>query len=406
MAGDAAPAPAPSPAAPAPPFPYEFDPERRKKARVYGRGSRIISILGWTAFPLALAAALLFTGASRALADLASSLAGGPGGVADALYIVLFSVIFAGATFPVGFYSGYLRERRWQMTRRSFRSFLADSAKGVGLALVFALILLPPFFYIVRRFGNWWLIVAALYAAFLLIRTTILPHLLLPLFYKVEPLSNEPLRATLLEVAERVGLRGLSHVVVMDESAKSVRANAFIHGVGAARRIVLFDTLLRNFHPREVRFVVAHETAHLARHHVPKSTGAALALVFPEVFLLSLILDAGVGQFGITAAGDVAALPLLLLFVVLYSLIDSIPLSWLSRRHEAEADRIALDATRDGPAAESMMKRMCDLNLIDDAPHPILERLFYSHPPPRERIERARAFAARSPAEEGASSPW
>ena len=376
-------------------FPYEFDPERRARARLYERGSHWISIVGGTALPLAFAAAFLAFGGSRALADFAAGRAGGSLLAADALYTVGFAALFAALTLPVAYYSGHLRERRWGMTHRRRRDFGKDAAKSVVLGTAFALALLLPFFYITRHYEWWWAVTAVLYAGYLLVSTSVLPNLLLPVFYKVDPLPEGELRSAILEVSARAEVPPIRQVVVMRESAKSPRANAFIHGIGRTRRVVLYDTLLSDFHPREVRFTVAHEVAHLAHRDVARTFAITVLLVFPEMWLLSLALGAVGPAFGIAGPTDVAVVPLLLILVTLIGLADGVALSFLSRRAEARADAFALEATQDPDAAESMMKRLCDRNLIDEAPSPLVERLLYSHPAPAKRIQAARSFAAR-----------
>jgi STE24 endopeptidase len=392
-----------------PVFPYEFDPVARKRARSYERGSRRISILGGTLLPLAFALAFWASGASRAMADFASSLAGGRLLLADTLYIVLFALLFAALTLPVGFYSGHLREKRWGMTHRRVSQFAKDAAKSIALGTLFALAILLPFFYVVRHVDAWWLVAAGLFSLYLLFSTSVLPNLLLPIFYKVEPLPDGALRSSILAVASQSGVPPIASVVVMKESAKSPRANAFVHGIGRTRRVVLFDTLLREFHPREVRFTVAHEVGHLAHRDVGKFFLLTLALVFPELWFLSLALGQAGSWFGVRGVFDVAILPLLLVTVSLIGLLDRVAFSWVSRRAEAAADAFALEATQDPAAAESMMKRLCDLNLLDEQPHPLLERLLYSHPAPARRIDTARAFAlshsALSHAETPSSAP-
>lgn len=383
-------------AASEPPFPYEFSPGARERARSYEKGSRALSILGGTAYPLAFALAFWASGASRRMADAAAAASGGPGlALSDAVYIAGFAALFAALTLPVGFYSGYLREKRWGMTHRRPRDFAADAAKGVLLGTLFALGLLLPFFWVVRHISAWWVVAAALYSIYVLFETSVLPNLVIPIFYKLEPLPEGELRSAIVEAAERSLVKPIRQVVVMKESAKSPRANAFIHGLGRTRRIVLFDTLLRDFHPREIRFIVAHETGHLAHRDVPKSLALTLALVFPEMWLLSIALGEAGHWFAVQGVGDVAVLPLLLVTVSLAGIADRMAFSWASRRAEASADAFALEVTKDPAAAESMMKRLCDQNLIDDAPHPVIEGLLYSHPAPRRRIDAARAFAER-----------
>lgn len=381
---------------PGPAFPYEFDPEARRRARTYERGSRRISILGGRLLPLAFAIVFWASGASRQLADAAGRAAGGSLLGGDSLYIVSFALIFAMLTLPVAFYSGHLREKRWGMTRRRMRDFGADALKSVVLATAFALALLLPFLYLARHVELWWLAAGALYIVYLLFSSALLPNIILPIFYKVEPLPDGPLRSAILEVSQRTGVPPIREVAVMKESAKSPRANAFIHGLGRTRRIVLFDTLLDEFHPREVRFTVAHEVAHLAHRDVLRFYGISVALVLPEMWLLSLAIGGASGLFGVGGAGDVAVVPLVFLVVGAMSMIDGILMSSLSRRQEAAADAFALEATQDPAACESMMKRLCDRNLIDEAPSPLVERLLYTHPAPARRIEAARTFASRT----------
>ena len=384
------------PARVAPAFPYDFDPTARTKARAYERGSRRVSVIGGTALPLAFALIFWASGASRALADLAAARAAGSQLWADTLFIGAFAMLFAGLTLPVAFYSGHVREKRWGMTHRAVRDFAKDAAKSALLGTAFALALLLPFFYIARHSQAWWLLAGAVYAAYVVVSSAILPNLLIPLFYKVEPLPEGELRSAILDVTAHARVMAIRQVAVMKESAKSPRANAFIHGIGRTRRIVLFDTLLNDFHPREIRFTVAHEVGHLAHRDVPRFLAFTLALVFPEMWLLSL----GVGEAGRWfrggGAGDVAVVPLLLVLVAAITLADKVAFSWISRRAEAAADAFALEATQDPQAAESMMKRLCDRNLIDERPSPLLERLLYSHPAPARRIDAARDFASRA----------
>ncbi len=385
-----------------PAFPYEFDPRIRARARDYERGSLALSLFAGTVVPLALALGLLMSGLSRALADgTAALLAQSPGG-ADALYIVTLSALASALTLPLALYGRHVREKRFAMTRRSLGQFLRDALRSALFATLAAVALLVPLLYLIRRFEDWWALAALLYAGFLAFSTFILPNLVLPLFYKVEPLQDSALKSSVLEAVEAAGAPPIRRIAVLRESVKSPRANAFIHGFGPSRRIVLFDTLLSTFHPREVRFIVAHEAAHLAHRDVPKSLSLTLALVPLKLYVLAFALASLSPSFGLRGAGDTAAIPLLLLLAGLLELGENIALSPLARRAEALADASALSATADPLSAESMMRRLCDLNLINEAPPRLVEALLFSHPSPQRRILAARAFAgggARPPSE-------
>jgi len=376
-------------------FPYEFDPGLRARARSYERGSLVLGLVGGTAVPVALALALLASGLSRALADAAAGVFPASPGSADALYILALGALASALTLPFALYGRHVREARYGMTRRSLGGFLKDAAKSALFATAVALALLVPLLFLIRRFEQWWAVAALLYATFLAFSTFILPNLVLPMFYKVEPLHDSELKSSVLAAVEAAGAPPVRRIAVLGESAKSPRANAFIHGFGPSRRIVLFDTLLERFHPREVRFIVAHEAAHLAHHDVAKSLALALGLVPVKLVALSLALPALAPAFGLQGPGDTAAVPLILLLAGLIELADRVASSPLARRAESRADASALRATGDGEAAESMMKRLCDLNLLNESPNPLLEALLFSHPSPQRRILAARAFGER-----------
>ncbi|HEX9709752.1 MAG TPA: M48 family metalloprotease [Candidatus Thermoplasmatota archaeon] len=382
--------------APPPAFPYEFDPLTRAKARDYERGGRLLAVLGGTVLPAALALAFFATGASSRLAQWARSLAPASPAAGDAAYIAVFALGFALSTLPVAYYLGHVRERRFGLTERRAAAFLKDAAKGAAVATALALGLLLPFFYVTRRFDDWWVVATALYGGYLVVSAAVLPHLVLPLFYKVEPLPAGALRDAIVGAAAAAGLRPGTRIVVLQESAKSRRANAFVHGFGRTRRIVLYDTLVRSFHPREVAFTVAHEAGHIATRDVPKSAALSLAVVAPELFLLSVFLEALAPLGGARGATDVAVVPLLLAFVVGFGLATRPAFAALHRRSERRADAFALRATGDGAAAASMLRRVCDLNLMDDAPPRLVERLLHTHPSPERRIRDALAHGSAS----------
>lgn len=376
-----------------PAFPYAFDPLVRSRARAYQRGSLALSLFSGTFVPLALALGLLWSGLSRALADGAYGLLPHSAALADGLYVLALSTLASALTLPLAIYGRHLREKRFGMSRLSLGQFLRDALKSALFATVVALALLLPLLALIRRSESWWAAASLLYGAFLALSTFVLPNLVMPLFYKVEPLAEGPLKSAVLSAVEAAGAPPIRRIAVLRESAKSPRANAFIHGFGPSRRIVLFDTLLASFHPREVRFIVAHEAAHLAHRDVPKALSLGLALVPVKLYLLAFGLWALAPAFGLRGPGDAAGVPLLLLLAGLIELAERVALSPLARRAEARADASALSATCDPVSAESMMARLCDLNLIDEAPPRLVEALLFSHPSPQRRIQSARAFA-------------
>jgi len=215
-----------------------------------------------------------------------------------------------------------------------------------------------------------------------------------PLFNRFSPLDDPALEAGLRSLAERAGVP-VRDVLVADASRRTRRENAYVSGLGATRRIVLFDNLLNESEPRQIRLVVAHELGHRRARHVERGTLVAMAGAAAVVLVLWALLSwpALLGAIGASGPGDPRVAPLLLLVVSVFELIG-LPLgAGLSRRWEREADRSSLELTRDPEAFESAHRRLAAANLADLEPPRVLYALLFSHPTPPERIAAARAWS-------------
>jgi STE24 endopeptidase len=216
------------------------------------------------------------------------------------------------------------------------------------------------------------------------------PVLLLPLFYKFKPLSDDhaDLVNRLLRLAEQAGthVRG---VYQFDMSRRTKAANAALTGLGNTRRILLGDTLLNDFTSDEIVTVLAHELAHHVHKDIPIGIIVESAVTLIGLFLASLGLTWGVEAFGFQGPADIAALPLLALVMGAYGLLTMPLTNAYSRWRERRADEYALIATGDGPAYASALARLANQNLADADPPGWMVFLFYSHPPLNRRIAMA-----------------
>ena len=353
------------------------------KASRYHRLKRTVSFvsLAWGAV---LMVVLLATGGSAALRGLAR------GHVIP--YVVLLSLVNEAVALPIAFYGGFALERRYGLSNESLAGWAVDQVKsfavgivlgGAAAQLLYGCIAASP--------DRWWLLAGALFALLIVGFANLGPVLLLPIFYSVKPLTREALSIRLLRLAERAGARVLG-AYEWGLAEKTKKANAALAGIGRTRRILVSDTMLAEYSDDEIEVVLAHELAHHVHGDIWKGIAFESALVVAGFFLASRVLRAFAAPLGLAGPADVAGLPLLLLAAGAVSLV-MVPFAHaMSRAFERSADRFALDLTRNPSAFISAMRRLGTQNLAEDRPSRLVQWLFYSHPPLRERIAAAEAF--------------
>ena len=256
---------------------------------------------------------------------------------------------------------------------------------GALLALLGA----ETLYALLRATPWWWLWGTAIFLAGYAGLAWLAPVWLLPLFYRLVPLDDVNLRDRLLRVAARAGVPVLG-VWVLDQSRKSRTANAAVVGLGATRRIVIFDTLIKEFSADEIEVVLAHEMAHQVHNDIGRGLLVQGALTLATFWLADHGLRAGIERLGLTGLADLAGLPLFGLILMGVGLV-SLPLGngW-SRRVERQADDFALQMSGHPAAFIAAMERLGTLNLAERDPHIVKEILLYSHPSIGRRIRRAR----------------
>jgi len=209
--------------------------------------------------------------------------------------------------------------------------------------------------------------------------------------YRVKPLEKESLRARLLALADRAGA-GVLGAYEWGLGDKTNKANAALAGIGATRRILVSDTMLADYSDEEIEVVLAHELAHHVHGDIWKGIAFESALIVAGFYLAARVLATFFPTIGLRGPVDVAGLPLLLLAAGAVSLLTVPVAHAISRAYERRADRFALDLTRNPTAFISAMRRLGAQNLAEEHPSRMVQWLFYSHPPMRERISAAQAF--------------
>ena len=371
------------------------------KASRYHRLRRQASVAS-TILGVLLLLALVVTGGSAALRDVAASLAGGPGHsfiLTLACYVVVLALINEAIGLPLAFYQGVTLERRYGLSTQTTRRWWLDHLKAGLVGLVFALLAAMLVCSLIRWDPErWWIFAAAAFTIILVVLVQLAPVVLLPLFYDFKPLAREALVTRLVALADRAGARVMG-VFEWRLSDKTKKANAALAGIGQTRRIIISDTLLAEHSDDEIEVILAHELAHHVHRDIWKGIALETILIALGFYLADRVLARFAGSFGLVGKSDVAALPLLLLAAGAVSLALMPLANALSRAHERSADRYALEMTKNVPAFVSAMKRLGAQNLAEEHPSRLVQILFYTHPPITARIEAANAWAHESRSE-------
>lgn len=348
-----------------------------------------------TALSLIIPGVLLFTGLSARLRRVAHS-TGRRWILTVAIYAVLFTLVTALLTLPLTYYEEYVRQHAYGLSNQTVSRWLGSWLKGVAVsALGVALVLWIPYLLLRRSPRRWWLYAGLATVPLATLVLVVSPIWIDPLFNDFGPMKDQALEARILAQAEQAGIDG-SRVYEVDKSVDTKTVNAYVTGLGRTKRIVLWDTILARLEPDQVLFVAAHEMGHFVLGHTFAFIFGAAALITVSLYVVhrtaGSLLARFSGRFGFNQLSDVASFPLLLLLGGLVSLILVPALLALSRYQEHEADRFALEITRDNHAAASTFVRLQEENLSVPRPGPLYMLWRGSHPALGDRIEFANHF--------------
>ncbi|MCD6043946.1 MAG: Peptidase family [Burkholderiales bacterium] len=307
-----------------------------------------------------------------------------------ALILTVFAIRGA-LGLPLSLYRIFVVEERFGFNRMTWRLYLADLVKQVIVGAVLGIPLLLAVLWLMQAAGPlWWLYTWIVLVAYSLFLQMIYPAVVMPLFNKFSPLSDPALARRVEDLLRRTGFRSRG-LYVMDGSKRSSHGNAFFTGFGAAKRIVLFDTLVSRLQPSEVEAVLAHELGHYKLHHIVK--GMALSWAFSFLLLLALGALSGQPWFYQGLGVQTETLPVALLLFMLvapeFTFFLQPLLSLFSRKNEFEADRYAARHADAAELVHALVKLYHD-NSATLTPDPLHSAYYDSHPPAATRIARLR----------------
>ena len=305
--------------------------------------------------------------------------------------LLAFTLIGAALELPFDLWSTFRIEQKFGFNRTTPKLFFTDLVKGLLVGAIIGLPLAALILWIMQATGRWWWLWAwGAWAAFNLVIMVLYPTVIAPLFNKFEPLADATLANRVQALMQRCGFAAKG-LFVMDGSRRSAHGNAYFTGLGAAKRVVFFDTLLAKLSPEEVEAVLAHELGHFKHRHVTKRIAAMMLLSLAGLAALGWLASqpafyTGLGvQPNIGTPNNALALLLFMIVVPVFGFFASPLMSRLSRRHEFEADAYACAQANGSDLASALIKLHED-NAATLTPDPLYVRFYYSHPPASERL--------------------
>jgi len=370
-------------------------PADQPRNQAYAHAGYVLFVAN-TLFSFALLVLVLVTGLSAWMQRLAEKVTGRPN-LKMALYVILFTLVGYVAGLPLDIYGGFMRERKYGFMNQTFMAWMGDQWKMLMVSVVLQAIFFPILYIVIRRLGRgWWVPGAVLAIAFIIVGQVIAPVFIAPLFNTFTPLKDATLRQEILDMAHAQGIPA-SEVYEVDASRQSEHNNAYVAGILGTQRVVLYDTLLKRFTPREIRCVMGHEMGHYVMNHVWKTVAFLSVLILAGLWFVAMtaprIIRARPG-WGIGGLEQPASLPLLLLLLSVVFVAAQPLIATYSRWQEHASDRFGLEVVRDPEAAASVFRKFADYDLSEINVNPIIETVMFSHPSVGNRIRYAQGWAA------------
>jgi STE24 endopeptidase len=363
------------------------DEEEYRKTQLYEKDNKKLSF--WSSsFNLAVIIIMITAGGFALLDIFARSFSNN---------IVVISLIFFGIigfasdliNLPFSWYDTFVIEKKYGFNTMTIATFITDHLKSWFIALLVGIPVLALITWIYYETGKgFWLYAWGLITAFSIFINYFYSELIVPIFNKQTPLIESPLRKKIEAFAEKTGFR-VKNIYLIDGSRRSTKANAYFSGFGSRKRIVLFDTLVKEMSDEEIVAVLAHEIGHYKNKHVLRNLLLSVILTGLTLFLFSLVVDSPLLSKAMGAETPSFHLGLIV-FGILYSplsLLIGLATNFISRRNEFEADRFVHD-NYEPVALSEALKKLSVKNLSNLLPHPAYVFFHYSHPPLLERLAK------------------
>lgn len=338
-------------------------------------------LVGWT----------LMGGLSALNATILSYMS--PGLWQQVVLVLAFTLVGGLLDLPLSLYQTFVLEQKFGFNKMTWTLWLSDSLKGLVLGLVLGVPLIAMVLWLMQAGGvYWWFWTWCALVFWQLFLMAIAPNVIMPLFNKFTPLEDDALKTRVNALMQRAGFTAKGFFV-MDGSKRSAHSNAFFTGFGASKRVVFFDTLLKQLTPSEMEAVLAHELGHFKHRHIFKMMATSFVMTLLGLALLGFASQqiwfyTGLGVMpNLTGGNEAVALLLFMLVVPVFTFLLAPVSSWRSRVQEYEADAYAVSQTPAADLSSALLKLYQD-NASTLTPDPWYVKFYYSHPPASLRLAR------------------
>lgn len=338
---------------------------------------------------LALPIMFIVTGLSDRISDF-SKRVGKKFFFSIAIYFAISYTLYFIAYIPLVFFGGYFRTHLLGLSTQSFLMWIITKLKGyaVNLLIGIAIVWIP--YGIIKRFSKrWWFYIGLISLPYIITTTLLSPVFIDPIYNKFTSLPDKTLEQKILNLAKRSGIEDVQ-LYMVDKSKETKTMNAYMSGLFNTKRIVIWDTTLKGLSEREVLTVVGHEIGHYVLGHIPKSIALGFLGIIVVLYLVNKtslrIVNRLNGKFGIRNISDMAAIPLIIIIINVYAFIATPIENAYSRHIELEADRFAIELTKDNVANATTEIKFLETNLSIPKPGLLYKLWNYDHPTVEERI--------------------
>ena len=315
----------------------------------------------------------------------------------DHLHFLLAGLLFFGApglveavfSLPFDYYHSFILEEKYGFNTKTLAIWFSDIIKSFLVMMILGAFLLSALLLMLKYTGNsWWIWAWIVLIMFQLLMTILYPTVIAPLFNTFTPIEDGDLKTGIENLAKKEGIR-VEGIYQMDASKRTRHTNAYLAGLGKAKRIVLFDSLIQAHDHEEILAILAHEIGHLKKNHIKKQLAAVSIVSFLLLYLASKLLlwEVMYTSFGFANMAQYVGLFLVgVLWGPLSFFLSPIGMA-VSRRFEREADVYSQRALQTAKPLSDALKKMARENLSNLTPHPLYVCFNYSHPPLLERVE-------------------
>ena len=305
------------------------------------------------------------------------------------LFIVLIDEIIE---IPLAIYSTFTLEEKYGFNKTTAKTFIQDLIKNLSISVIFASTLYAVVISIIERLGdNWWIYAFVAVFLFQAIVFYLYPVLILPLFNKLEPITDEKFKEPIEKLLNKINFKAKG-LFVMDGSLRSSHGNAFFTGFGNNKRIVFYDTLLETITPKEMESILGHELGHYKLGHIRRTLISSIFFGFLGFYILGQVFMADQFFYG-HGLDEVTLYSKFLLFYLVigsYTFFTKPLTSYISRQREFAADDFSIEYTEVESMISGLLKLSKD-NASNLTPDPLFSSYYYSHPPIAERVKSLEA---------------